>query len=128
MKLIMKNKSLIKPIFAAVFLSLVAGCASPAPDSSAPCSERDVVLCEDFEDLSGNLGASQLLGSSLFSNWWVTGDDDQSYLYPDFPVDGRSRDNMILLGDGGYEDQENSLLYTAEIDLVNVESATLSLT
>jgi len=125
-KLIMKNKSLIKPIFAAVFLSLMAGCASPAPDSSAPCSERDVVLCEDFEDLSGNLGASQLLGSSLFSNWWVTGDDDQAYLYPDFPVDGRSRDNMILLGDGGYEDQEDSLLYTAEIDLVNVESATLS--
>ena len=97
----MNNKLLIKSLLLLVFLSLTAGCSSPAPDSSAPCSERDVVLCEDFEDLSGNLGASQLLGSSLFSNWWVTGDDDQSYLYPDFPVDGRSRDNMILLGDVG---------------------------
>ncbi len=122
----MNIKSLIKPILPIVFLTLVAGCTSPAPGSSAPCSARDVELCEDFEDLSGNLGASQLLGSSLFSNWWVTADDDQSYLYPDFPVDGRSRDNMILLGDGGYEDQEDSLLYTAEIDLANVESATLS--
>lgn len=122
----MKNKSLIKSILPLVFLSLVAGCLTPVADSSASCIERDVALCEDFEDLSGDLGASQFLNTSLYSNWWVTGDDDQSYLYPDFPVDGRSRDNMILLGDGGYEDQENSLLYTAEIDLVNVESATLS--
>jgi hypothetical protein len=76
--------------------------------------------------LSGDLGASQLLHTSLYGSWWITEDEDQRYLFEDFPFDGRSRKNMILQGDGVYEPKENSLLYSSEIDLVNIEEATLS--
>ena len=122
----MKIKSLLKFILAVIFITLVAGCQSPELDSSAPCTAREVTLCEDFEDLEGDLGASQFMKTSLFSKWWLTGDKDQIYLYPDFPFDGRSQGNMVLLGNGGYMDQEDSLLYTVELDLANVASATMS--
>jgi hypothetical protein len=121
----MKNKPLIQIIFTAALVLLIPACRSAAPDASAACSDREAVFCEDFEGLEGDLGGSIFLQSSLLGKWWVTGDDEGAYLFKDFPVDGRSRRNIILLGDGGYTDLENSLLYTAELDLENVENATL---
>ncbi len=122
----MNHKSYLKSILVAVLIILTAGCQPPELDSSASCIEREATLCEDFEDLEGDLGASQIIKPSLYSKWWLTGDGEQNFLYPDFPLDGRSQGSMILLGNGGYEDQEISLLHTAELDLANVASASLS--
>jgi hypothetical protein len=119
-------KKYIKPILIVLMILLLGGCIPKTSNAGASCAGRDLVICEDFENLSGDLGASQLLHTSLYGNWWVTGDEDTEFLFEDFPVDGRSRKNMIQQGDGSYADGENSLLYTAEINLANVESATLS--
>ncbi|MCJ7734745.1 MAG: immune inhibitor A, partial [Anaerolineales bacterium] len=112
------KKKYYSRIFAILFLGpLLAGCGSPGSDISAPCEEKQVLFCEDFEGISPDLGESQLVSSTAFDQWWGTTDNDQEYLFLDFPVSGRSRTNMILLGDGYYKSQSSSFLYTVEIDL-----------
>jgi len=119
-------KSPLKYALSVIMILILGGCLAASSDSDALCSERDLPFCVDFESLSGDLGGSQLLKTSLDGRWWVIGDNDREFLFEDFPVDGRSRENMILLGDGVYRSQEKSLLYTAEINLENVEAASLS--
>ena len=119
-------KSSLKYALIIILILILGGCLPAASDSDALCSERNLPFCVDFESLSGDLGGSQLMKTSLDGRWQVTGDNDREFLFEDFPVDGRSREKMILLGDGVYKSQESSLLYTAEIDLENVEAASLS--
>jgi hypothetical protein len=119
-------KSILKSLLI-VFLALQLGsCLPNADDPGNRCSDRDLLFCEDFDFLSGDLDASGILQASLYSKWWVAKDTDREFLFEDFPFDGRSREYMILLGNGGYSGNENSLLYTVEIDLGKEESAFLS--
>ncbi len=120
----MKHK-LVLAAWVFVLLTLVTGCLSQNSDFSVPCEERQTLFCEDFEGVDPTLGGSQLVVSTAFDQWWVTSDDDQDYLFPDFPLTGRSRNNMILLSGGLYKNQSKAFLYTREIDLGSATWATL---
>ena len=122
----MISKHPLKSFLIALLLVFLGGCLPVSSDSATFCSERDLPYCVDFESLSGSLQGNQLLKTSLDDRWRITGDNDKEFLFEDFPVDGRTREKMILLGDGIYKSQENSLLYTAEINLEGVEAASLS--
>ncbi len=107
-----------------MILLLAAGCLTQNSDYSLPCEERETLFCEDFEGVDPTLGGSQLVISTASDQWWVTRDDDQDYLFQDFPLGGRSQDNMIVLSGGLYKDQAKSFLYTREIDLGSATQAT----
>jgi len=120
----MKQKYVIAIFF--LLLGLVSGCFSRRSDSSAPCEERQAIFCEDFEGIDPSLGGNQLVASTSVDQWWITGDDDQDYLFQGFPLFGRTRSNMILLSGSSYEDRSASFLYTREIDLSSATRASLS--
>ncbi len=108
-----------------LLLGLVSGCFSRGSDISVPCEERQALFCEDFEGIDPILGGNQLVTSTAVDQWWITSDDDQDYLFQGFPLFGRSRSNMILLGGNSYEDRSASFLYTREIDLSSATRASL---
>ena len=108
-----------------LLLGLVSGCFSRGSDFSVPCEERQALFCEDFEGIDPTLGGNQLVTSTAVDQWWITSDDDQDYLFQGFPLFGRSRSNMILLGGNSYEDRSASFLYTREIDLSSATRASL---
>lgn len=120
---LMKQKFLLG--FSFLLLGLAAGCLSRGSDLSAPCSERQALFCEDFEGTDPALGGNQMVSSTATDQWWITGDDDQEYLFPDFPLSGRSPNNMILLSGGTYDNLSASFLYTREIDLSSATRASL---
>ncbi|NQS92353.1 MAG: hypothetical protein HQ574_08080 [Chloroflexi bacterium] len=121
----MNKQQKIRIFFFLLLGALLSGCGSQGSDFSVPCEERNVLFCEDFEGISPGQGESQLVSSTAFDQWWSTGDEDQEYLFLDFPLSGRSRTNMILLGDGFYKSRSSSFLYTIEIDLSTATRAAL---
>ena len=119
------NHKFILAVWILLLLLLTAGCLSQNSDFSLPCDEREALFCEDFENVDPTLGGSQLVVSTSSDQWWVTRDDDQEYLFQDFPLEGRSQNKMIILSGGLYKDQTKSFLYTREIDLVSATQAVL---
>ncbi len=112
--------------FLIVASGLLSSCGSSLPDPDTPCSERSVLFCEDFEGINPQIETSQLVDSTAFDQWWVTSDDDREYLYQDFPQAGRTRNNLIVLASGQYQNGSTSFLYTREIDLSSAARASLS--
>lgn len=109
-----------------LLLFLAAGCRSGEADFSFSCKEKDAIFCEDFEGVDPSLGGSQLVVSTSVDQWWVVSDNDQDSLYQDFPLAGRSGNNLILLGGNQYQDLSRSFLYTREIDLTTASRAALA--
>lgn len=117
----------IIPIILLVALAFILGsCAPAAPGLTTPCTDRKALFCEDFEGIDPKLETSLLVDSTAFDQWWAASDDDGDYLFADFPQNGRTRTNLIVLGAGQYQDGSSSLLYTREIDLRSASEASLS--
>ena len=121
----MKHK-VVLVVWLLMLLLLAVGCQTQNSDFNLPCEEKKTLFCEDFEGVDPALGGSQLVVSTASDQWWVTRDDDQDYLFQDFPLEGRSRNNMILVSGGLYKDQAKSFLYTREVDLESATQANFS--
>jgi hypothetical protein len=117
-----------KPLLAiwVLGLCLLPGCLSKGPDFNSPCAERQALFCEDFEGVDPKLGGSELVSSPAIDQWWITSDEEQQYLFESFPLSGRTRNNMMLLSGGSYQDGAGSFLYTREIDLRAAKRASLN--